>query len=254
MRIDVLTLFPGPLQAYLSDSIVRRAQDKGLVSVCTVNIRDYAHDRHRTVDDKPYGGGPGMVMKPEPIFEALEAGNLRQAHKVCLSPRGRLLSQQRARELATLPHLVLLCGHYEGVDQRVLDAMDEELSIGDYVLSNGVVAAMVVIDAVVRLLPGALGNEESTVSESFSDGLLEYPQYTRPAEFRGRAVPEVLLKGNHAEIGRWRRAEAVARTETMRPDLYAQVAPAIEAEKQKTARAPRTRARRSHTSSSQDEP
>ena len=221
MRVDVLTLFPGPLQAYLAESIVRRAQDKGLVSIGTTNIREYAHDRHRTVDDKPYGGGPGMVMKPEPIFEAMDGLGLWQAHKIHLSPRGCALTQRRAAELAAMEHLVLLCGHYEGVDQRVLDTMDEEISIGDYVLSNGVVAAMVLIDTVVRLVPGALGNEESAVIESFADGLLEYPQYTRPPEFRGCGVPSVLLEGNHAEIDRWRRAEAVRHTRERRPDLYA---------------------------------
>jgi tRNA (guanine37-N1)-methyltransferase len=221
MRIDVLTLFPGIIQAYCAESIARRAQDRGLVHVALHDVRDFTHDRHRTVDDVPYGGGPGMVMKPEPIFEALDAHDLWPAHKVYLSPQGTPLTHARAVELAAVTHLVLLCGHYEGVDQRVLDRMDGEVSVGDYVLSNGAVAAMVLIDAVVRLLPGALGNEQSAQSDSFADGLLEYPHYTRPAEYRGARVPDVLLSGNHAAIAAWRRSQALARTRARRPDLLA---------------------------------
>lgn len=200
-----------------------RAIARQLLTVNVVNIRDYAHDRHRTVDDAPYGGGPGMVLKPEPIFEAMDACGLWQSHKVYLTPQGERLTQEKARELAAREHVTLLCGHYEGVDQRVLDEMDEEISLGDYVLSNGAVAAMVVLDVMVRLIPGALGNAASVEEESFCDGLLEYPQYTRPAVYRGKAVPTVLLEGNHAAIARWRRTQALLKTKTRRPDLLARV-------------------------------
>jgi tRNA (guanine37-N1)-methyltransferase len=219
MRIDVLTLFPGIVQAYCAESIIRRAQEQGQVQLALHNVRDFAHDRHRSVDDVPYGGGPGMVMKPEPIFEALDTLELWHAFKIHVSPQGVPLTHRVAAGLAAHRHLVLLCGHYEGVDQRVLDEMDAEISVGDYVLSNGALAAMVVIDVVARLLPGVLGNAESACSDSFADGLLEYAQYTRPAEFRGRQVPDVLLSGNHAAIAAWRRAQALARTRDRRPDL-----------------------------------
>ncbi len=221
MQIDVLTLFPGPLQAYLAESIAHRAQVKGAVCVNVIDIRAYTHDKHRTVDDTPYGGGPGMVLKPEPIFAALDAGQLWSGHKVYLTPQGRVLTQAVAHELTAHAHLVLLCGHYEGVDQRVLDVMDAELSIGDYVLSNGAVAATVVIDTLARLLPGVLGNAASAANDSHGAALLEYPQYTRPPEYRGARVPEVLLGGNHAAIDQWRQAQAQERTRQRRPDLYA---------------------------------
>ena len=220
MRIDVLTLFPDTLRAYLSDSIVKRACEGGIVAVTVHDIRDYARDKHRTVDDAPYGGGPGMVLKPDPIFDALDANALWQARKVFLSPQGAVFSQPVAQRLSAVSHLLLLCGHYEGVDQRVCDVMDEELSLGDYVLSNGAVAAAVVIDTLVRLLPGALGNEQSAGSESFVGGVLEYPQYTRPPEYRGQSVPAVLLSGDHARIARWRRQQALARTRARRLDLW----------------------------------
>jgi tRNA (guanine37-N1)-methyltransferase len=219
MRIDVLTLFPGVVDACCAESIAGRAQAQGLVQLAVHNVREYTHDRHRTVDDTPYGGGPGMVMKPEPIFAALDAEQLWDAHKVYLSPQGTPLTHALACRLAEQPRLALLCGHYEGVDQRVLDEMDAEISIGDYVLSNGAIAAVVLVDVVVRLLPGVLGNAESARSDSFADGLLEYPQYTRPAEFGARRVPDVLLSGDHAAIERWRRAQAEERTRARRPDL-----------------------------------
>jgi len=221
MTVDVLTLCPALVQAYLAESIMGRARERQLIAVNVINIREYTHDRHRTVDDSPYGGGPGMVMKPEPIFEAMDACALWQSHKVYLTPQGAPLTQAKARELAQRPHLTVLCGHYEGVDQRVLDTMDEELSLGDYVLSNGAVAALALLDALVRLVPGALGNEASAQQDTFSEGLLEYPQYTRPPEYRGQAVPAVLLQGNHAAIARWRRAQSISKTRARRPDLLA---------------------------------
>jgi tRNA (guanine37-N1)-methyltransferase len=220
MKIDVLTLFPGMFAGPLDESIVRRARETGRLTLAIHNLRDYTHDRHRTVDDKPFGGGPGMLLKPEPIFEAVEhlAGD--NTRTVLLAPTGRKLTQQTVRELAQVSHLLLVCGSYEGIDERVRVALaDDEISIGDYVLTNGALPAMVVIDAVARLLPGVLGDEASSVDESFSRGLLEYPQYTRPAEFRGLRVPEVLLSGNHAAIAQWRAEQARQRTGERRPDL-----------------------------------
>lgn len=222
MKIDVLTLFPGMFVGPLDESIVRRARDQGLLNLAVHNLRDYTHDRHKTVDDKPFGGGPGMLMKPEPLFEAI--GHLRQADTrvILLCPTGRVFQQAMARELAALPHLVLICGSYEGVDERVREHLvDDELSIGDYVLTNGALPAMVIVDVVTRLLPGALGDDASAQDESFSGPGLEYPQYTRPAEFRGWKVPDVLLSGHHAEIARWRAEQARERTAQRRPDLLA---------------------------------
>jgi tRNA (guanine37-N1)-methyltransferase len=220
MRIDILTLFPGMFVGPFDHSIVRRARDAGKLDLQLIDIREFATDRHRTVDDTPYGGGPGMVMKPDPIFAAVDSVRKPDSHVVLLSPRGRTFHQQTAVELSRLPHLVLICGHYEGVDERVsLHLADDELSIGDYVLTGGELPAMVVVDAVSRLLPGVLGAGESALDESHSAGLLEYPQYTRPAEFRGWQVPEVLLSGHHGEIERWRRAQALDQTRRRRPDL-----------------------------------
>lgn len=220
MRIDVLTLFPGMFAGPLDESIIKRARESGRLDLAIHNLRDYTHDRHRTVDDRPFGGGPGMLLKPEPIFEAVEALRSEATRTVLLSPSGRVFTQQVAREMAGAPHLLLVCGSYEGVDERAREAlMDDELSIGDYVLTNGALPAMVVIDAVTRLLPGVLGHQESAADESFSAGALEGPHYTRPAEFRGMRVPEVLLSGNHAEIARWRAAQAERRTALRRPDL-----------------------------------
>jgi tRNA (guanine37-N1)-methyltransferase len=225
MRFDVLTLFPeafsGPLQA----SILGRALAAGVASVHLHDIRDWSTDRHKTVDDYPFGGGPGMVMKPEPIFAAVEAVRAMAeppGRLVLLTPQGRLLTQAIVEELAAEERLLLLCGHYEGIDERVRDHLaDDELSIGDYVLSGGEIPALVVIDAVVRRLPGALGSARSLAEESHADGLLEYPQYTRPAEFRGWRVPDILLSGHHAEIARWQRQQRLLRTARRRPDLLA---------------------------------
>lgn len=220
MRIDVLTLFPEMMAGPLDVSIVKRARTSGLLDLRIINLRDYTHDRHKTVDDRPFGGGPGMVLKPEPIFEALEALADDQTHVILTTPAGRVFNQSLARELAQKPHLLFISGSYEGVDERVREALvDDEVSIGDYVLTNGGLAALVIIDAVTRLLPGALGDEESAADESFSHGLLEYPHYTRPAEFRGMKVPEILLSGHHAEIQKWRARQARLRTEQQRPDL-----------------------------------
>jgi tRNA (guanine37-N1)-methyltransferase len=220
VRVDILTLFPGMFVGPFDESMLKRAREAGVLQLNLVDIRDFATDRHRTVDDTPYGGGPGMVLKPGPIFAAVEAVRGTDSRVILLSPQGRLFEHARAVELSTLPHLILICGHYEGVDERVREHLvDDELSIGDYVLTGGELAAMVVVDAVARLLPGVLGAGESTVEESHSSGLLEYPQYPRPAEFRGWRVPDVLLSGNHAEISRWRHRRALERTGQRRPEL-----------------------------------
>ena len=220
MRVDILTLFPEMFAGPLGHSILARAIERGLLDVQLTNIRDFATDRHRTVDDYPYGGGPGMVMKPGPIFDAVEAVARPGSPIILLSPRGRLFTQRIAAELARQDQLVLICGHYEGVDERVREHLaTDELSIGDYVLTGGELPAMVVVDAVARLLPGVLGGEASASEESHSQGLLEYPHYTRPPEFRGWTVPEVLLSGNHAEIARWRHQQALRLTAQRRPDL-----------------------------------
>ena len=223
MKIDVLTLFPAMFAGPLDESIVKRARAEGLLDLAVHNLRDYAHDRHRTVDDKPFGGGPGMLLKPEPIFEAVEKLSREKTRLILLTPAGRKFNHAIARELARQEHLLLVCGSYEGFDERVREALaNDELSIGDYVLTNGALPAMVIIDAVTRLLPGALGDDQSSHDESFSCGLLEYPQYTRPAEFRGMKVPEVLLSGNHAEIEKWRLEQAKQRTKERRRDLLEQ--------------------------------
>ena len=220
MKIDVLTLFPAMFAGPLDESIIKRAREAGLLDLSIHNLRDYAHDRHKTVDDRPFGGGPGMLLKPEPLFEAVERLARDNTRVILLSPAGRTFNQAIASELAAVEHLLLISGHYEGFDERVREQLaDDELSIGDYVLTNGGLAVMVIVDAVTRLLPGALGDETSAHEESFSHGLLEYPQYTRPAEFRGMKVPEVLLSGNHAEIARWRAEQARLRTKERRPDL-----------------------------------
>ena len=223
MKIDVLTLFPAMFAGPLDESIVKRARAEGLLDLAIHNLRDYAHDRHRTVDDKPFGGGPGMLLKPEPIFEAVEKLSREKTRLILLTPAGRKFNHSIARELARQEHLLLVCGSYEGFDERVREALaNDELSIGDYVLTNGALPAMVIVDAVTRLLPGALGDDQSAHDESFSCGLLEYPQYTRPAEFRGMKVPEVLLSGNHAEIEKWRLEQAKHRTKERRRDLLEQ--------------------------------
>jgi len=219
MKIDVLTLFPEMFVGPLDVSMVARARKVGLLDLQIRNLRDWTHDRHKTVDDRPFGGGPGMVLKPEPIFEAVEALASDKTRVLMMAPTGRPFTQAIARELAQQEHLLFLCGSYEGFDERIRTLVQDELSIGDYVLTNGGLPTMVVIDAVTRLIPGVLGDDESAHDESFSHGLLEYPHYTRPAEFRGMKVPEVLMSGNHAEIEKWRREQAKLRTKERRPDL-----------------------------------
>jgi len=222
MHIDILTLFPKICEGALGESILKRAQEKGLAQLRVHDIRDWATGKHRTADDAPYGGGQGMVMKCEPIFAAIEALRTPESRVLLMTPAGRPFTQAIAAEYAEKNgHLILLCGHYEGIDQRVIDALvDDEISIGDYVLTNGALAALVVTDAIVRLIPGVLGDELSAAQDSFSeDGLLEYPHYTRPLEFRGLRVPEILLSGHHAEIAEWRRRQAIEKTRKNRPDL-----------------------------------
>src|ERR1043166_2511052 len=227
MKIDILTLFPEICRAPLSESIMKRAQENGIVDLRIHNLRHWATDKHHVVDDAPFGGGQGMVMKPEPIFTAVESLRSkienRKSKIVLMSPAGRRFEQQLAQELAQEPHLIVICGHYEGVDHRVIEQLvDLEISIGDYVLTNGAIAAVVLVDAVVRLIPGVLGDEQSAADDSFSSALLEAPQYTRPAKFRDWKVPEVLLSGNHAEIAKWRKEQAIKRTRNNRPDLLRQ--------------------------------
>ena len=227
MHIDVLTLFPDYFVKPFSEGIFGRAAENGIISIATHDIRDYTEDRHRTADDYPYGGGPGMVLKPEPVFKALEAvkqgmssGERKAVPLILLTPQGRPLQQAAARELAENNRLVLICGHYEGVDERIREHMiTDEISIGDYVLSGGELPAMVLMDAVLRLVPGVLGSADSLTDESHNSGLLEYPQYTRPADFQGWQVPPVLLSGNHGEVARWRREQVIRRTARRRPDL-----------------------------------
>ena len=220
VKIDVLTLFPEMFAGPLDVSIVARARKAGLLDLRIHNLRQWTHDRHKTVDDKPFGGGAGMVLKPEPIFEAVESLADESTHVILTSPAGRPFGQAIARELSQKQHLLFVCPSYEGVDERVCEALaDDELSIGDYVLTNGGLPAMVIIDSVTRLLPGALGDDESARDESFSHGLLEYPHYTRPAEYRGMQVPQILLSGHHAEIEKWRAEQARQRTAKRRPDL-----------------------------------
>jgi tRNA (guanine37-N1)-methyltransferase len=231
MRIDILTLFPKMFENVLGESMLKRAQDKGLVKIAVHNLRDWTSDSHRTADDKPFGGGPGMVMKVEPIYRALEALKVfrstldaRRSTKagckvILLTPQGKRLEQRDVRRLAKEKRLIMICGHYEGVDERIRGLVDEEISIGDYILTCGEIPAMALVDAVVRLIPGVLGHKESAKSESFEEGLLEYPQYTRPAEFMGMRAPDVLTSGDHKEIEAWRRREALKRTKERRPDL-----------------------------------
>lgn len=231
MKIDILTLFPGMLAGVLQESILGKAQEKGIVSFQTVNFRDFSQNKHSTVDDYPYGGGGGMVLKPEPIFLAVEhllekhkAGQIQARPRILLMcPQGEPYTQQKAEELAKEEHLILICGHYEGYDERIREHLvTDEISIGDYVLTGGELPAMVVIDSVVRLLPGALGNDRSAITDSYSTGLLEHPTYTRPAEFRGWKVPDILLSGHHERVEEWRAKESLRRTYERRPDLLEQ--------------------------------
>lgn len=222
MKIDIITIFPEIAEGPLSESIMKRARESGLVEIRCHDLREYTTDRHRQVDDEPYGGGPGMVMKPEPFFAAVEALKTDKSRVLMMTPQGKPFQQEIAQSYAGEEHLIILCGHYEGVDHRVIEALvDDEISIGDYVLTNGTIAAVIIVDAVVRLLPGVLGDDTSSVEESFSgdEGLLEAPQYTRPADFNGMKVPEVLLSGHHKKIAEWRKAQSVDRTREIRPDL-----------------------------------
>lgn len=226
MRLDVVTLFPALVAAVAEHGIPARARERGLLELVSWNPRDYTTDRHRTVDDRPYGGGPGMVMKVEPLRAAIRAAReaASPAPVVYMSPQGRTLDQDAMRRFSELPRLIVVCGRYEGIDERLIETeIDEEWSLGDYVLSGGELAAMVVIDAVARLLPGALGHEDSAAQDSFSGGLLDCPHYTRPEEIDGRLVPEVLMSGNHAAIERWRRKQSLGRTWLKRPDLLARL-------------------------------
>lgn len=221
MRIDILTLFPNSF-APIKESILERAKESGKLEINIINIRDYSTDKHKKCDDYTFGGGPGMLMMPQPIFDAITSiDGYEDAYKIYLSPRGTVFSQSKSISLSKKDHLILLCGHYEGVDQRVLDTLiDEEISIGDYILTGGEIPAMVVLDSVSRLVDGVLGSEESAEIESFSDGLLEYPQYTRPSNFRGMEVPEILLSGHHKNIEDWRKNESIKITKERRPDLW----------------------------------
>ncbi len=224
MRVDILTIFPEMVRCGVDYSILKRAQENHLLEIHVHNIRDFAEDKHRTTDEPPYGGGAGMVMKPEPIFKAAEHVKAEcwteQSRIILTTPQGQLFNQEKAVELSKCPHLVFICGHYEGVDERVREHLvTDEFSIGDYILTGGELPALVMLDAIARLIPGVLGTEQSALEESFSEGLLEYPQYTRPAEFRGWRVPDVLLSGHHAEIEKWRRIQSLKRTLERRPDL-----------------------------------
>jgi len=224
MRIDILTTVPEIIRGTVDQSILKRAQEKGILEVNAVNLRDYTFDKHRSTDDQPYGGGPGMVMMCGPVFKAVEALVNRSSgikpRVLLMTPQGRTFNQKMAEEFAMDSHLVMICGRYEGVDERIREHLvTDEVSVGDYVLTGGELAALIITDAVTRLLPGVLGDDASAVSESFSSGLLEYPQYTRPADFEGKLVPEVLLSGNHAHIEKWRRETALGRTLKRRPDL-----------------------------------
>ncbi len=220
LHIDLLTLFPGICSGPMTQSMMKRAQEKGLFSFQAHDIREWTTDKHRLTDDAPYGGGEGMVMKPEPIFAAVESLKRPTSRVILMSPSGHSFSQAHAAQLVVYEHLIIISGHYEGVDQRVIDHLvDEEISIGDYILTNGTLAALVVIDAVTRLIPGVLGNDQSAVRDSFSNGLLEHPQYTRPAEFRGWKIPEILLGGNHPAIAIWRHERSLEKTRRVRPDL-----------------------------------
>lgn len=224
MKFDILTLFPEMFWGPFAHSIIKRAIDNRLLNINTINIRDFTNDKHRIVDDYPYGGGAGMVMKPEPIFRAVDYLTERDGRQpqniILLCPQGRKFNQEIANELAQKSHLVLICGHYEGIDERVRQGLiTDQISIGDFILTGGELAAMVIVDAVARLVPGVLGEEQSAHDETFSHGLLEYPQYTRPREFRGLKVPDILLSGDHGKIERWRRQQALKRTIAWRPDL-----------------------------------
>lgn len=226
MRFDILTLFPEMFGPVLGTSMLGRAAQNGLLEFHTHNIRDYSANKHKTTDDYPFGGGAGMVMTAQPVFDCIEAVTAEGAappRRIYMSPRGRVLTAKAARELAKEPRLLILCGHYEGIDERILTLIDDQISIGDYVLTGGELPAMVLIDCISRFVPGVLGHSESAEDESFSEGLLEYPQYTRPAEFRSMAIPEILLSGHHANVKKWRRQKSLLITREHRPDLLSKV-------------------------------
>ena len=220
LKIDILSLFPGYFRGPFDESILKRAQEKGLIELNLIDIRDYAKGKHSRVDDRPYGGGPGMVLMAEPVAKAIQASRKEKSHVVYLSPQGNPLTARKCEELAGYEHLILLCGHYEGIDQRVLEAeVDEEISIGDYVLTNGCLPAIVLVDGVSRFVPGVLGHQDAAASDSFQDGGFDWPHYTRPEEFNGRRVPDVLLSGNHEKIAAWRKGKKKKKTKQIRPDL-----------------------------------
>lgn len=220
MKIDILSLFPGYFKGPFDESIIGQARKKGILDIQCIDVRDFTGDRHRRADDRPYGGGPGMVMMAQPVTQAIRSVKAPNSRVIYLSPQGPLLTAEKCRELASCEHLILLCGHYEGVDERALESdVDEEISIGDYVLTNGCLAAIVLVDAVVRFVPDVLGHESAANEDSFESGLLDCPHYTRPEEFEGKAVPEVLLSGNHKKIAEWRKMKALEKTRRVRPDL-----------------------------------
>lgn len=233
MIFTVLTLFPNIFKSPLQESIIKKATDKGSISFHIINIRDFAEDIHKTCDDAPYGGGQGMVMKIEPVCKAMEyvEKEIGKPRYILLTPHGRILNQDMAVRLSKVPHVCMLCGRYEGIDERVLNFIDEEISVGDYILSGGEIPALILIDAIARCIPGVLGNEKSSIDESFNESLLEYPQYTRPDVFMGMEVPSVLLSGNHEEIRKWRRKESVRKTILKRPDLMNNFEPTEEDKK-----------------------
>lgn len=219
-RIDILSLFPGYFKGPFDESIVKLARNKGIVDINLVDIRDFSEDKHHTVDDRPYGGGPGMVLMPSPVAKAIRSVKTPESHVIHLSPQGKKLNAAKAKEIAQHKHLILLCGHYEGIDQRVIDSeVNEEISIGDYVLTNGCLAAIVLVDAVIRFVPGVLGHQGAASEDSFEQGIFDCPHYTRPEEFEGVKVPQVLLSGNHKNIAEWRRDQALKKTRLVRPDL-----------------------------------
>ncbi len=220
MRIDILSLFPGYFKGPFDESIIKLARARGLLEINLIDIRDFANNKHRKVDDRPFGGGPGMVMMPQPLSAAISSVRQEGSHVIYLSPQGKKLTALTARRLAEYQHLIFLCGHYEGIDERIIEMqVDEEMSIGDYVLTNGCIAAIVVVDALIRFVPGVLGHDEAANEDSFEKGLLDYPHYTRPERFEGLDVPEILRSGDHRKIAAWRHAKALEKTRRMRPDL-----------------------------------
>ena len=224
MRIDILTLFPGMFEGVLEESMIKRARKKGKVDIRVYNLRDWADDKHGKVDDKPFGGGPGMVIKPQPLFDAVEDLKTRSSRVILMTPQGKRLDQPLARNLSKHKHIIIVCGHYEGIDERFRNKLvTDEISLGDFVLTGGEIPAMALVDCVVRLVPGVVGDKDSLEFESFAAGLLEYPQYTRPADFRGLKVPAVLLSGDHNKIDEWRRKIAIKRTRSRRPDMYKKI-------------------------------